>query len=73
MMEQQARRPNGSERMPARSIRVNDEAWAKAKRRARQDGVTVSRAAALFVEGYGRGMIDLPKTQVVYAQPEKSP
>lgn len=64
----QTRRPNGSERMPARSVRVSDEAWAKAKRRASFEGLTVSNAVAQLVEGYGEGLIDPPKVQKVYPQ-----
>lgn len=68
----QPRRPNGSKEMPARSIRVGDEAWERAKRRANYEGVTMSNMAAQLIDGYGKGFINLPKHQVVYeptAQP----
>lgn len=68
----QPRRPNGSKEMPARSIRCSDEAWEPAKRRANYEGVTMSNMAAQLIEGYGKGLIDLPKVQRVY-QPTREP
>ena len=62
----QPRRPNGSREMPARSIRVAEEPWALAKQRATFEGITMSNMAAQLIEGYGKGYIDLPKTQKVY-------
>jgi hypothetical protein len=56
------RRPNGSKAAPARSVRVTDETWERAKRRATYDGVTISHVAALLIEGYAQGVIDPPRT-----------
>lgn len=53
-------------RYPTRSVRIEDMTWNKAKARAESEGVTISRVLSLFVEGYARGMIDLPKMQMVY-------
>jgi len=52
--------------MPGRSVRVADEPWEKARRRAAHEGITMSRMVALLVEGYGQGLIDLPKVQIVF-------
>jgi len=52
--------------MPARSVRVADEPWEAAKRRATFEGITMSNMAAQLIEGYGKGLIDLPKLQKVY-------
>jgi hypothetical protein len=62
----QPRRPNNVGQLQGRSVRVSDEAWEKARRRAQYEGVTMSRMVALIVEGYGAGLIDLPKTTVTY-------
>ncbi len=42
------------------SIRVGDDAWAKAVSRAKNDGRTPSTIIAMFVMAYGEGQIDLP-------------
>lgn len=55
---------------PARSLRVSDETWDTARRRAEYEGHTVSSAAALLLEGYAKGLINLPKVQVVYETPK---
>lgn len=55
---------------PARSLRVADEPWDKARRRAEYEGHTVSSAAALLIEGYADGLINLPTIKVVYDAPK---
>lgn len=64
----QARRPNGSEQIPPRSIRIPDETWEPGKRRAKQEGYTISHVIALFVEGYASGHLDAPQTKTIYAK-----
>jgi hypothetical protein len=54
---------------PVRSVRVDEALWARAKRRAKADGVTMSDVMFRFVEGYAKGMLNLPKVQVVYERP----
>lgn len=61
------RRPQGA--MPARSIRVSDEAWNKARARAEYEGVTVSHVAAMLIEGYSKGLLNPPQVTVTYQQP----
>lgn len=53
-------------RYPTRSVRIDDMTWDKAKTRAESEGVTISRVLSLLVEGYARGMVDLPRVQMVY-------
>lgn len=62
----QPRRPNGSAHHPTRSVRISDEVWEAAKSRAEQDGYTMSRVVAVFVEGYADGQFDLPQVTVSY-------
>lgn len=60
------RRPNGSPSVPVRSVRVSDSAWEAARRRAAYEEVTISYVVATIIEGYGKGLIDLPKVTVLY-------
>lgn len=48
------------------SVRVHDEIWAKAKRRAESEGTTVNGVVEEILEGYGRGLINLPKITKTY-------
>jgi hypothetical protein len=58
--------------MPARSVRISDEVWEQAKRRADHDGVTISHVLFSLCEGYARGMINLPQVKVVYSPPSEN-
>lgn len=62
------RRAKGS--MPARSIRIDDETWERARARAAYEGVTISHVTNAFLEGYAKGLLNLPTVQVKYAQPK---
>jgi len=53
-------------RYPTRSIRIGDDTWLRAKKRAEAEGLTISRAMSMIVEGYAHGKIDLPRVQMVY-------
>lgn len=68
----QVRRPNGSKEMPVRSVRVPEEAWEKARRRANYEGLTMSNVIAQIVDGYAAGLLDLPKHVITY-QPARRP
>lgn len=61
------KRPKGY-RAPVRSIRVDDELWERARLRAAHENVTMSKVVYSLVEGYAKGMIDLPRVQIVYSQ-----
>jgi len=56
--------------MPARSVRISDEVWDKARHRAAFEGVTVSHVIFSLLEGYAKGLLNLPKVQVQYQQPK---
>ena len=47
-----ARRPNGTPRHPARSIRVPDELWQAVKGKAADDGITVTTALTKMMIAY---------------------
>lgn len=56
------------------SIRCHDDVWEKAKRRAKQDGTVINTVLEEILEGYGDGLINLPKVTKSYAavvQPQK--
>lgn len=61
------RRPKGA--MPARSVRISDEVWDRARNRAAYEGVTVSHVIFSLLEGYSKGLLNLPQVQVKYQQP----
>lgn len=66
MPQHRSRRSNGAPEIPVRSVRVTDPSWDRATRRARLEGTNMSAVVQLFVEGYGRGLINAPQTRVVY-------
>lgn len=66
------RRPNGSKQVPVRSVRVPEDIWEAAKRRATYEGVTMSTVMYEFVEGYAKGLVDLPKVTITYTPPRST-
>jgi hypothetical protein len=50
-------------------VRIDTDRWERAVRRATFEQTTISEVIGRFVEGYGRGLINAPKVQVVYEQP----
>lgn len=69
-MASRGKRPAGSVPDPVRSVRVSDAVWETARRRATYEGVTMSHVMLTFVEGYAKGLVDLPRVTVQYAQPQ---
>jgi hypothetical protein len=63
----QGKRPIGTKADPVRSVRISDELWEAARRRATYDGVTMSHVLVTFVEGYSKGLIDMPRISVSFA------
>ena len=53
---------------PSRSVRIDDDVWEHAKIRAAKDGLKLSGAIQLLVEGYARGIVPLPKVRLAPAQ-----
>lgn len=51
------------------SVRVTDGLWAAARRRAEHEGVTINYVVGQILEGYAKGMLDLPKVTKTYSQP----
>lgn len=48
------------------SVRVHDDIWAAARRRAISEGTTVNGVVEEILEGYSRGLINLPKITKTY-------
>lgn len=51
---------------PVRTARISEDVWAKAKKRATKDNLNMSNVMSRLVEAYSRGMVDVPKVQLVY-------
>lgn len=63
----QGKRPTGTKADPVRSVRISNEVWEAARRRATYDGVTMSHVLVTFMEGYSQGLLDLPRISVNFA------
>lgn len=73
MSDSRARPRRAKGQTPARSVRISDEVWDRARNRAAYEGTTVSHVIASLLEGYSKGLLNLPKVQVVYGQPKDEP
>lgn len=62
----------GRKEVPVRSVRVDDELWEKARRRATYEGVTMSQVLYEFTQGYAEGLLNRPQRQMVYT-PARAP
>lgn len=51
---------------PVRSVRIDSPTWDKARQRARTEGVTMSFVMSALVDMFSKGIVDLPRTQIVY-------
>lgn len=47
---------------PVHSLRCPTEVWEAARGRAEADHMTMSHVAFVLLEGYGRGIVNLPET-----------
>lgn len=47
------------------SVRAENVNWSRAAMRAKNEGTNINAAINELLEGYGRGLIDLPKVQVI--------
>lgn len=52
----------------SRSIRIDNEVWAKAKARAQYEGITLNYVLTSFVEAYANGIINTPRLTVSFSQ-----
>jgi hypothetical protein len=48
-------------------VRTSDELWAAARRRAESEGMTINGVVEELLEGYARGLLNLPKVTKTYA------
>lgn len=71
--QRRPRRPIGTKEDPVRSVRISDDLWIPARRRAEREGVTMSHVLVSIVEGYANKAIDLPRVQVHYGPVETPP
>lgn len=64
-------RPKSNKTMLTRSYRVEDHVYAAARARATREGTSINQVIGNLVEGYARGVYELPRTKVVKSFPEK--
>lgn len=48
------------EKSRSHSVRTTDEIWERARKRSRTDTISMNAMINELLEGYGRGLIDLP-------------
>lgn len=48
------------------SLRVHDEIWAKAVRRAGSEGLTINGVLEELLEGYSSGLLNMPRVTKTY-------
>lgn len=63
-LQRRTRRPNGTKHAPTRSIRIEDDVWEPARRRAALGGLTMSRVVHELVRKFGQGQINLMDEEV---------
>jgi hypothetical protein len=51
------------------SLRVHDDTWAKAQRRAHAEGLTINAVIEELLTGYGDGLLNMPKVTKTYSKP----
>lgn len=55
---------------PVRSVRVEDELWARAMTRAHAEGTTISTVLQGFLEAWADDLLDMPTTVLIWHQPK---
>ena len=48
------------------SLRVHDDVWARAQRRAQLEGHTINGVLEEILDGYGQGLLNMPKVTKSY-------
>lgn len=61
------RRPQRPVGLATRSFKVDFDTWERLKARAIKENVSMTYVLAVFAEGYGRYLIDLPQQQLVFS------
>lgn len=51
------------------SVRVHEDLWVKARRRAETEGTTINGVIEEIVEGYATGLVNLPRITKTYSNP----
>lgn len=62
-------RPKNPDRPTVRTYRVSPRAWEQGRKRAAAEGTTISAATGELVEGYARGIYNLPEKRIVRTFP----
>lgn len=63
-----ARTKAGAGPKQSHSLRVHDDVWARAHRRAELEGYTINGVLEELLEGYGNGMLNMPKVTKTYSK-----
>ena len=61
LLGQQPEKHGRSAYDPVRSVRISDEVWNAAKRRAVAEGLTMSQVIVRLVDGFAQGLIPMPR------------
>lgn len=64
-------RPASGKTMIMRSYRIEEHVYKAARARAAEEGTNVSQVISNLVEGYARGVYELPRVKVVREFPGK--
>jgi antitoxin component of RelBE/YafQ-DinJ toxin-antitoxin module len=62
------RRGLGTPHDPVRSVRISEEVWTTAQRRADTDGMSISMVIRLLTQGYAEGQIPVPTLTLTYRE-----
>lgn len=63
-------RPKNPQTLTPRSMRVEQSIWDKARERATAEGRSVSGVMADLLEGYARGVYELPRVEITKKFPQ---
>lgn len=61
-----ARTKAGAGPKQSHSLRVHDEIWTRATRRAQSEGHTINGVLEELLEGYGNGLLNMPRITKTY-------
>ena len=68
-MARHPRRSAGSPGIPVRSVRIENDIWEQASKRATDEGYTMSAVMSTFVDLYAKNLLDMPTMQTVVTPP----
>jgi hypothetical protein len=64
-----SRQPSANSAKASHSVRTTDALWAAAKRRTDEEGTTMNAMINDLMEGYSKGLINLPRVTKTYTAP----